>query len=567
VSKQNNYSVMRHSAAHLLAHAISELFPDVLFTIGPATKEGFFYDVLPKNNFKESDLALLEEKMHEIAKRSLQISHTAIDKKTAQKLFAHNRFKLELIDGIEGETVGLAKQGDFIDLCKGGHVENTDQIKYFELTGLSGSYWRADRNNQVLQRISGTAFLTQQDFDAHKQQRAQAELYDHRRLGKILDLFSFQDEGPGFPFYHPKGKAILNILVDHLKKFLHLYEYQEISTPIMLSDDLWKRSGHYDFYKEHMYFSTVDEQTYAVRPMNCPGAILVYQDRPRSYRELPLRLAEFALDHRYELSGAMHGLFRARAFTQDDAHIFCRSDLLGNELQSTIRLWSDVWKKFDFKDVFVKVATRPEKALGAVELWSTAIQALEDALQQEGYRYEIAPGEGAFYGPKIEFHIKDSMDRSWQCGTIQVDFAQPENFNLSYIADNGMKERPVIIHRAIYGSLERFFAILLEHYKGKLPFWLAPIQISILTITDEQKAYSRNLYKILHNSGVRVTLDESSDPIQGKIKTSVEQAIPWALIIGKREAENETVSIRLADGTQKNGLIMQALLDLIHNHN
>lgn len=558
---------MRHSAAHLLAHAISELYPDVLFTIGPATKDGFFYDVLPKNNFKESDLPLLQEKMHEIAQKSLPITHTAIDKETAKKLFAKNPFKLELIEGIEGETVGLAQQGNFIDLCKGGHVENTSQIKYFELTGISGSYWRADRNNQVLQRISGTAFLTQEDFDAYKQQRAQAELYDHRKLGKQLDLFSFQDEGPGFPFYHPKGKAILNVLIDHLKKFLRLYEYQEITTPLMLSDDLWKRSGHYDFYKEHMYFSTVDEQTYAVRPMNCPGAILVYNNRPRSYRELPLRLAEFALDHRYELSGAMHGLFRARAFTQDDAHIFCRPELLACELQSTIRLWSDVWKKFNFKDVFVKVATRPEKALGSVELWNTAIQALQDSLNHEGYRYEIAHGEGAFYGPKIEFHIRDSMERSWQCGTIQVDFAQPENFNLSYITENGTKERPVIIHRAIYGSLERFFAILLEHYKGKLPFWLSPIQIAILSITDDQKEYARNIYKKLHNQGIRVMIDESSDPIQGKIKTAIEQAIPWSIIVGKREAENETVSIRMADGTQKNGLTLQSLSDLINNHN
>lgn len=558
---------MRHSAAHLLAHAISELFPDVLFTIGPATKDGFFYDVLPKNNFKESDLAILQEKMHEIAQRSLPITHTAIDKQTARTLFASNQFKLELIEGIEGETVGLAQQGNFIDLCKGGHVENTSQIKYFELTGISGSYWRADRNNQALQRISGTAFLTQEDFDAYKQQRAQAELYDHRKLGKQLDLFSFQDEGPGFPFYHPKGKAILNVLIDHLKKFLQLYEYQEITTPLMLSDDLWKRSGHYDFYKEHMYFSTVDEQTYAVRPMNCPGAILVYNNRPRSYRELPLRLAEFALDHRYELSGAMHGLFRARAFTQDDAHIFCRPELLACELQSTIRLWSDVWKKFNFKDVFVKVATRPEKALGSVELWNSAIQALQDSLNHEGYRYEIAHGEGAFYGPKIEFHIRDSMERSWQCGTIQVDFAQPENFNLSYITENGTKERPVIIHRAIYGSLERFFAILLEHYKGKLPFWLSPIQIAILSITDDQKEYARNIYKKLHNQGIRVMIDESSDPIQGKIKTAIEQAIPWSIIVGKREAENETVSIRMADGTQKNGLTLQSLSDLINNHN
>jgi len=567
VSKSQYCTLLRHSTAHLLAHAISELFPEVLFTIGPATQDGFFYDVLPKTNLKESDLIMLEQKMQEIAERNLPIVHTQIDKNYARTLFANNRFKIELIDTIPSETVGLATQGNFIDLCKGGHVTHTGEIKYFKLTGLSGSYWRGDRNNQVLQRISGIVFETEKELDEYKKKIADAELYDHRRIGKKLELFSFQDEGPGFPFYHPKGKAILNVLIDHLKKILRLYQYSEITTPLMLRDELWKQSGHYDFYKEHMYFSTVDEQSYAVRPMNCPGAILIYKERPRSYRDLPLRLAEFALDHRYELSGAMHGLFRARAFTQDDAHIFCRPDLLADELKKTIQLWSDAWKKFNFTDVLVKVATRPEKALGSLKLWEIATHALEQALIDQGYRYEIASGEGAFYGPKIEFHIHDSMNRSWQCGTIQVDFAQPENFDLYYIADNGKRERPVIIHRAIYGSLERFLAILLEHYKGKLPFWLAPIQIAILSITDNQIDYSIEIYKKLNHQGIRAIVDQSSDPINGKIKNALDQAIPWALIIGKKEVEQQTISLRLHDGTQKNGLSLEALYQLIENHN
>jgi threonyl-tRNA synthetase len=550
---------LRHSAAHLLAHAIQELYPDTLLTIGPATAEGFFYDILPAKNFKEECLPLIEKRMHEIAERSLPLTHELMFKKEACILFQHNKFKLELIDGIPGDQVGIARQGDFVDLCKGGHVENTNQIQHVKLLSISGSYWRADRNGQPLQRISGTAFWTAQELEQFEKQKEDALKYDHRRIGKALDLFSFQDEGPGFPFYHPHGKLILNILTDHLKKLLFKYGHVEISTPAMLSDELWKRSGHYQFYKDNMYFCTIDEKEYAIKPMNCPGAILVYDDRPHSYKELPLRYAEFGHVHRYELSGVMHGLFRARAFIQDDAHIFCMPEQLDAEIGNLIKLHHELIKPFNFT-TSVRVATKPAKSLGSDHLWNIATTALINGLKQQQYSYELAEGEGAFYGPKIEFHLLDSMGRSWQCGTIQVDFFQSENFDLSYISTEGKKERPVIIHRALYGSMERFFGILLEHYKGKLPFWLSPVQIKVLSITDEQKDYAHSVAQFLIDSGIRTTVDESSDQISGQIKTACAQGIPWALILGKKEVEKNTVTLRYADGKQEFNLTLQELV-------
>lgn len=555
--------ILRHSAAHLLAHAIHELYPETLFTIGPATEEGFFYDVLPLKNFKEDCLPLLEKKMHEIAARNLPLTHEKMIKNEARELFKHNKFKLELIDGIEGDYVGIARQGTFFDLCKGGHVENTNQIKYLKLLNISGSYWRADRKGQPLQRISGTAFWTDKELQDYEQKKEDALKYDHRRIGKALDLFSFQEEGPGFPFYHPNGKLILNLLTDHLKKLLYKYGHVEISTPAMLSDELWRRSGHYQFYKDNMYFCTIDEKEYAIKPMNCPGAILVYKDRPHSYKELPLRYAEFGHVHRYELSGVMHGLFRARAFVQDDAHIFCTAEQLNNEIVNLIKLHHELIKPFNFT-TSVRVATKPAKALGSQELWETATTALINGLKNEGYDYEVAEGEGAFYGPKIEFHLLDSMGRSWQCGTIQVDFFQPENFDLSYVSTEGKKERPVIIHRALYGSMERFFGILLEHFKGKLPFWLAPVQIKVLCITDEQKSYAHSVAQYLKEYGIRVAIDESSDQIAGQIKAACAQGVPWTLVLGKKEMAQNTVTLRYADGKQEFNLSIESVLHKAH---
>jgi len=563
MSKKTELKTLRHSAAHLLAHAISELYPKTQLTIGPATDEGFFYDFLPITNFKEDDLPIIAARMSEIADRNLPLTHRQIAKDEARAIYKDNVFKLELIDGIPGDTVGLAEQGNFYDLCRGEHVASTGLIKNFKLTGIAGAYWRADKNNAALQRIYGTAFFTAQDLADHEMQKEEAAKYDHRKLGKQMDLFSFQEEGPGFPFFHPKGKAIINIMVAYLRKLLDEADYQEISTPVLLNEKLWHTSGHWAYYKDNMYTCTIDENTFALKPMNCPGSILVYKDRPHSYRELPLRLAEFGLDHRHELSGVLHGLMRVRAFTQDDAHVYCTPEQIESEVVKMIEMTYTVYKKFGFENVRVALATKPEKSMGSQAQWDIAIQALKNALDKAGIKYEIAEGEGAFYGPKIEFHILDSMKRSWQCGTVQVDYAQPENFDLSYIAPSGTKERPVMIHRAIYGSLERFFAILLEHHKGLLPFWLAPIQVRVLTITDEQKEYAHTIYQTLKKAGIRTEIDLGSDPISGQIKSAQLDKIPWMIVLGKKEVEQNTVTLRYFDGKQEFGVTLEQLLDKV----
>lgn len=552
---------LRHSAAHLLAHAVTDLYPGTKLTIGPATTEGFFYDFLPATNFKDEDLPKIEAQMQKIAAQNLPITHKQITKKEAQSMFKDNPFKLELLEQIDDDMVGIAMQGEFVDLCKGGHVEHTGLLKNVKLLGISGSYWRADRNNQPLQRIAGTAFFTPKELRAYEKKREEALKYDHRKLGKELDLFSFHEEGPGFPFYHPHGKQVLNAMTDFLRTKLSKADYKEIATPTMLSDELWQRSGHYDHYREHMYFSQMDDRSFAIKPMNCPGAILIYKERPRSYRDLPLRLAEFGLVHRHELSGVLHGLFRARTFTIDDAHIFCTPEQLEEELAQLVHLTIAVLKAFGFEKISVGVSTKPKKAMGDDALWEKATTALIKTLDRAKIPYEIFEGDGAFYGPKIDFNIKDSMGREWQCGTAQVDFFQPENFDLTYVSPSGQKERPVIIHRAIYGSLERFFGILLEHYKGKLPFWLAPVQMKILTVTDEQMPVAKKLHLYLKEQGYRVTLDESSDPLSGKIKTAQKQQIPWMLIVGPKEAASQTITLRHRDGQQKPAMTWTQLVE------
>lgn len=554
-------SVLRHSAAHLLAHAVIEVFPDTQLTIGPATEDGFFYDCLPANNFKEEDLPILEAKMHEIAKRDLPLSHTQISKEEARKLFAKNKFKLQLIDEIPGDTVGLSKQGDFYDLCRGGHVARTSDINYFKLFNISGSYWKADKKNQALQRITGTAFYSQADLDAFLKQKEDAALYDHRRLGKQLNLFSFHEAGVGFPFFHPKGKLIVNLLIDYMRTTQTKLGYQEIATPLILSDELWKMSGHYAHYKDNMYFVKIDEKGYALKPMNCPGSYLLYQERPHSYRELPLKFAEFGLVHRHELSGVLHGLFRVRAFTQDDAHIFCTSEQLEQQIIEIIELTRTVFNRFGFSDIKVALSTKPDNAMGSEIVWNQATQALKTALDKAHMNYVIQEGEGAFYGPKIEFKINDSMGREWQCGTIQVDFFAPENFDLLYVNSQGTKSRPVVIHRAIYGSLERFFGILLEHFKGHLPFFICPTQVKVLTITDEQKEYAQEIANKLQDGGIRTEIDSSSDPISGKIKTAQIEKIPWMVVVGKKEMAQRTITLRYTDGKQEQNIAIDDLVE------
>jgi len=558
---QKDLKVLRHSAAHLTAHAILELYPDTLLTIGPATEEGFFYDILPAKNLKEEDLPKIEAKMHEISNQNLPIEHKQISKEEARKIFAHNPFKLELIEQIPGDTVGLSIQGNFRDLCKGGHVPSTKDIQHFKLTGLSGAYWKANRENQALERIHGTAFYTKEEMDEYEKKREELIKFDHRRLGKQLDLFSFHDEGVGFPFYHPKGKKIVNILVEYMRILHKENNYQEIGTPILLSDELWHRSGHYAYYKENMYFTCVDNQSYAVKPMNCPGSFIVFNTKPRSYRELPLKLAEFGLVHRHELSGALHGLFRVRAFTQDDAHIFCTLDQIEEEITVILKIVFQVTQKFNFQEVELNLSTKPAKAMGTDEMWEKAIKSLKNALNKFNIPYSIQEGEGAFYGPKIDIKIQDSMKRKWQCGTIQLDFFQPENFDLNYVTPQGTFERPVIIHQAIYGSIERFFGILLEHYKGDLPFWISPMQAKILTITDDQKEYAQKINLALLHAGIRSYLNETSDPINAKIKFAQNERIPWMIIIGKKEVENNTVSLRTLEGEQQNNIPLDELIE------
>lgn len=552
---------IRHSCAHLLAQAVTELFPKTILTIGPPTKEGFFYDFLPETNFKEEDLPKIFERMQEIVKRNLPLTHEQMPKAQARELYKNNPYKLELIDQIPGDTVGIARQGDFYDLCRGGHVAATGELAHCKLLHISGSYWRADRNNQPLQRISGTAFATAKDLRMYETRIEEAQKYDHRKLGKQLDLFSFHDEGPGFPFFHAKGQKVVQLLKDSMRKILAAQHYKEISTPILLSDELWKQSGHYAHYKDNMFFSEIDKAHYAVKPMNCPGSILVYRERPRSYRELPLRLSEFGLVHRYELSGVLHGLFRVRSFTQDDGHIYCTVAQIEDEVYATILTIQKVLGMFGFDNITIGLSTKPKNAMGSDELWEQATDALKKALDRAGVAYNIQEGEGAFYGPKIEFGIEDSMGRSWQCSTVQLDFFQPQNFDLSYIAPSGQKEQPVMIHRAIYGSMERFFGMILEHFKGNLPFWLAPVQVKVLTITDDQRAYAENILKELAAHGIRAEFDESSDPISGKIKSAQLEKVPWMLVAGQKEVDNNTITLRYRDGKQEFGLTLQQVLD------
>ena len=565
MSKENKYTIeqLRHSASHLLAQAVLELFPNTKLTLGPPTDKGFFYDFLPEKNFKEEDLEKISTKMKEIAKRNLKITHEEISKKEAIQLYKDNPFKLELIEGIPNDMVGLARQGNFYDLCKGGHVPYTKMLKHFKLLHLSGSYWRADKKNQKLQRIYGVVFFTKEELEKYEKLVQEAKLYDHRKLGKELDLFSFQEEGVGFPFFHPKGKIIMNILTDFLRKKLEKEDYKEISTPIMLSEKLWKRSGHYAHYKENMYFSNIDDKMYAVKPMNCPGTILVYKNKPHSFRELPLKYSEFGLVHRHELSGVLHGLLRVRSFTQDDAHVFCTQEQMESEIAKLIRLVFDVLGTFGFTNIKIDLSTRPENSMGSDKLWEKATNALKNALDKAGVKYVVCEGEGAFYGPKIDFIILDSMEREWQCSTIQADFFLPENFDLTYVASGGKKKRPVMIHRAIYGSFERFFAILLEHYKGKLPLWLAPIQARILTITDDQKKYANELFETLKSHGLRVELDKSGEQISAQIKSAQLAKIPWMLVIGKKEVEKNTITLRYLNGKQEFGLTLENLLEKV----
>lgn len=561
INKQNEekLAILRHSIAHLLAQAITQLHPKTKLTIGPSTKEGFFYDLLPEQNFKESDLPIIAKRMQELADKNYPITHEEISKTEARKMFQDNPFKLELIEWIPGDMVGLSRQGEFADLCRGGHVASTGELKHFILTGLSGSYWRADQSKQALQRISGTAFFTAQDLKTHLEQKELAALYDHRKLGKEMDLFSFQEEGTGFPFYHPKGAFIINRLKEYIRDIWTNNGYHEIITPTVLDVALWKQSGHYDHYKKHMYFSTIENKEYAIKPMNCPGSILIYKQNLHSYKELPLRLAEFGHVHRFELSGVLHGLFRVRAFTIDDTHMYCAPEQIETQIISSIATIEKVLTTFGLGNIQYAVSTKPENAIGSDELWDTAVAALKNGLTKAGKVFEIYEGEGAFYGPKIEITIQDSMGRAWQCSTLQADFFMPQNFDVTYINNKGEKQHPVILHQALLGSMERFFGIILENFKGHLPFWLCPTQVQVIPITDKQLDYAQKIAQTLKQQNIRVEVNESNETLSAKIKVAQLQRIPWMLVLGQKEQDANTVTLRLADGKQEMGLTLDAI--------
>ena len=542
--------IIRHSASHIMAQAVQHLYPGVKFAIGPAIENGFYYDFDLPEPLKPEDLAKIETEMARIVKEDLPFTRSEVPKKEALELFQKSgaKYKQELVEGLEDGSISFYQQGDFIDLCRGPHLPSTGWLKSFKLMSLAGAYWRGDSNREMLQRIYGTAFPTKSALDEYLNRIEEAKKRDHRKLGKELDLFDILDEGPGFPFFMPKGMVLRNVLEDFWRAEHKKRGYQEIKTPIILSEELWHRSGHWDHYKENMYFTKIDDGNFAIKPMNCPGGMLAYKRKLHSYRDLPERMAELGLVHRHELSGALHGLMRVRCFTQDDAHIFMTPEQIKSEVLGVIDLIDDFYKVFGFK-YHVELSTRPENSMGSDEQWEMATDALRDALNTKNMQYKVNEGDGAFYGPKIDFHLEDSIGRTWQCGTIQLDFQMPEKFELTYIGPDGEKHRPVMIHRVVFGSIERFIAILTEHYAGAFPTWLAPVQVIILAISENQHQYVLEVQKKLEENGIRVEVDLRNEKIGYRIREAQMQKIPYMLVAGERESKEGLVAVR----TRKEG--------------
>lgn len=537
---------IRHTAAHIMAQAIQHLFPGTKFAIGPAIANGFYYDLDSEHVFTPEDLTAIEKEMAKIVKANNPLVRSELPRAEALSMFAEMEepYKVELINDLpEDAIISIYKQGDFLDLCAGPHCPTTGRVKAFKLQSIAGAYWRGNEKNKMLQRIYGTAFNTQEELDAYLNMLEEAAKRDHRKLGKELDIFSIQEEGPGFPFFHPNGMIIRNELEDYWRKIHREYGYQEIKTPMILSRGLWETSGHWDHYRENMYFTQIDELDFAIKPMNCPGGMLVYKTKPHSYKELPIRAGELGLVHRHELSGALHGLFRVRCFTQDDAHIFMMPNQIKDEIQNVIKLFDQVYGTFGLK-YRAELSTRPENAMGDAETWEKTTNALRDAMEDFGLEYVVNEGDGAFYGPKIDFHLMDSIGRTWQCGTIQLDMQLPEKFDLTYTGEDGMKHRPVMIHRVVYGSIERFIGILIEHYAGAFPAWLAPTQVRILPITDKHVAYAKELSDKMFSLGLRVMLDDRNEKIGYKIREAQVQKIPYMLVVGDKEVEEKAVAVR-----------------------
>ena len=546
-SSPEGLEVLRHSCAHLMAQAIKHVFPEARLEDGPPTDDGFWYDIHTARPIKTEDFPAIEKEMQKIAQRKLPVRRRELSRDEALELFKKRGedFKLDIIRAIpDGDTISTYEQGDFIDLCRGPHVPHTGVFKAFKLMSVAGAYLKGDSNNLQLTRVRGTVFPSKKDLDEYLRLLEEAKRRDHRRIGKDMDLFSFQEEGPGFPFFHPKGTILFNSLVGFCREELAKLNYVEIKTPLILNEELWHRSGHWDHYKENMYFTQIDERTFAVKPMNCPGCLLVYKSQHRSYRELPLKIAEFGIVHRHELSGVLHGLFRVRTFTQDDAHIFCLPEQIGSEVEELINLIFHFYNTFGFKDVHIELSTRPANSIGSDEMWQQATSALKQTLERMEIKYKLNPGEGAFYGPKIDFHIKDCLGRSWQCATVQVDFSMPERFDLNYIGNDGNRHRPVMVHRAIFGSLERFIGILIEHYAGDFPLWLAPTQAVVLSIGAKHHDYAHKVKETLRGAGIRAEANTGDETIGHKIRDAELQKIPVMLVVGDREMESETAAVR-----------------------
>lgn len=543
--------VLRHSAAHLLAQAVKRLYPDAKFGYGPANEKGFYYDIDFGNvKISEDDLPEIEAEMSRIAKENLPVKPFVLTRDEAVRLMTERGedYKIQHIEDLPvTEEISFYRQGEYIDMCRGPHVTYTKAVKTFKLTGISGAYWKNDSNNKMLTRIYGNAFLSREELDEWLKMRSEAEKRDHRRIGKEMRLFMFCDEGVGFPFFLPGGLVIKNELIEYWREIHRKNGYREISTPIMLSGSLWETSGHRAHYKDTMYSSEIDGEEYCIKPMNCPGGVLVYQSRPHSYRELPLRVGELGLVHRHELRGTLHGLFRVRCFTQDDAHIFMTEQQIPEEIRGVISLIDEVYGKFGF-EYSLELSTRPLDSMGSDEDWESAENGLKEALDSLGLPYEINEGDGAFYGPKIDFHLKDSLGRTWQCGTIQLDFQLPQNFDLSYISEDGQKRRPIMIHRVCFGSVERFIGILTEHYAGKFPVWLAPVQAKVLVVSKKSGEYAKEIYDLLCDKGIRCEIDNRNEKIGYMIREAqYVERVPYMLVIGEKEETERTVSVRSRD--------------------
>ena len=542
---------LRHTAAHVMAQAIQHLYPGTKFAIGPAIDDGFYYDLESDHVFSQEDFAAIEKEMAKIAKANLPIEKKILSRNEALEFFRSRNqdYKVILIQDLpEDAIISTYTQGDFTDLCRGPHVRSTGKLKVFKLMTVAGAYWRGDEHNKMLQRIYATAFFDKEKLDRFLFVRAEAEKRDHRKLGKQLNLFSFHEEGPGFPFFHPKGMVIRNELIAFVRELFREFGYEEIFTPIFLYKKLWLQSGHWDHYKENMYFTQIDEEDYAVKPMNCPGGILYYKTNQHSYRELPKRVGEFGIVHRHELHGALHGLFRVRVFTQDDAHIFMTQDQMKDEVIKTMEMYRKLYSVFGL-EYHVELSTRPENSMGSEELWEISTNALRDAVEAAGVPYVINEGDGAFYGPKLDFHIKDCLGRTWQCGTIQMDMQLPERFDVNYVGEDGEKHRAVMLHRAGYGSLERFIGILIEHFAGAFPSWIAPVQVKVVPVTEKHMNYARSVADALSASNVRVEIEEGNDTLGYKIRKAQMEKVPYTLVVGDKEMNGHTVSVR----SRKNG--------------